>query len=133
MGADKMKRDMDLVRELLLKIADAKEPPTFSALVPDRQNKSPEYAHAAYQMHMLIEEVGLVSGIDVCSQSGDDWLDLKLTWAGNDFLDTIRDATVWAKTKDGLKKLGGASWDVLVDMAKAYAKAEAKKRLGLDL
>jgi len=28
-----MKRDMDLVRELLLKIADAQKPPDFGALV----------------------------------------------------------------------------------------------------
>jgi hypothetical protein len=84
-------------------------------------------------MHMLIDEVGLVRGIDVCSQDGDDWLELRLTWRGNDFLDNIRDQTVWNKTKAAAQNLGGASWDIISDLAKGYVKAEAKKRLGLDL
>ena len=128
-----MKRDMDLIRELLLKIADSKKPPSFSALVPDRKRGTPEYAHAAYQMHMLFNDVGFVRGVDWRSYDGDEWLNLQLTWSGNDFLENIRDQTVWEKTKEGAQKLGGASWDVLIDLAKAYGRAEAKKRLGIDL
>jgi hypothetical protein len=127
-----MKRDMDLVRELLLKIAEAKVPPNFSEIVPDRKEGTPEYEVAAYHMHMLIEEINLVRGIDVCCADGDDWLELRLTWSGQDFLDTIRDQTVWSKTKQAVQKVGGASWDVLIDLAKAYLKAELKKRIGAD-
>jgi hypothetical protein len=53
--------------------------------------------------------------------------------AHHDFLDNIRDPTVWERTKEGAKSLGGASWDVLIGLAKAYVKAEAKKRLGIEL
>ena len=128
-----MKRDMDLVRDLLMKISDADKPMNFSAIVPGRKDGTKEYEFAAYHMQMLIQEAGLVRGVDACSSSGDEWLKLQLTWHGQDFLDNIRDATVWDKTKDGAKKLGGVSWDVLTDLAKAYVKAEAKKRLGVDL
>lgn len=128
-----MKRDMDLVRDLLIKIADAEKRLSFSQLVPGRKEGTPEYELAAYQMQMLIEEAGLVRGIDACSSSGDDWLELQLTWRGHDFLQSVRDQTVWDKTKEGAQKLGGASWDVIMELAKAYMKAEAKKRLGLDL
>jgi hypothetical protein len=40
---------------------------------------------------------------------------------------------VWDKTKAGAQKLGGDSWDIIIEIAKSYVKAEAKKRLGLDL
>jgi hypothetical protein len=128
-----MNRDMDLVRELLLKIATATEPPNFSAIVPDRNGGTPEYAFAAYHMKMLIDEVGLVRGIDVCAGDKDEWLELYLTWKGQDFLDTIRDPTAWRLTKESVKKVGGASWEIVIDIAKAVLKEEAKKRLGLDL
>jgi len=128
-----MKRDMDLVRELLLKIAEAGEPPNLSDLVHGRKEGTPEYHLAAYHMQMLIDEVGLVRGLDASSSSGAEWLGLQLTWRGQDFLENIRDPTVWDKTKEGAQKLGGASWDVLIELAKAYLKAEAKKRLGIDL
>jgi hypothetical protein len=128
-----MKRDMDLVRELLLKISDAPEHPNFADIIPGHKEGTPEYELAAYHMHMLTEEAGLVHGIDVCSQDGDDWLELRLTWQGNNFLENIRDQTVWEKTKAGAQKLGGASWDVIVELAKSYVKAEAKRRLGLHL
>lgn len=128
-----MKRDMDLVRDLLLKIEAAEEPPSLSALVPGREGGTSEYQLAAYHMRMLIEEVGLVRGRNACSSSGAEWLNLQLTWHGQDFLQNVRDQTVWEKTKDGAQKLGGASWDVLVELAKTYVKAEARKRLGIEL
>lgn len=28
---------------------------------------------------------------------GPDWLDLQLTWQGHDFLNTLRDPTVWER------------------------------------
>lgn len=128
-----MKRDMDLVRKLLLQIADAENPTRLSALVPGREQETPDYKVAAYHMKMLIEEAGLVRGINASSSSGAEWIELQLTWRGNDFLESIRDQTVWKKTKEGAQKLGGVSWDVLIDLAKAYVKAEARKRLGMDL
>jgi hypothetical protein len=84
-------------------------------------------------MKMLINDVNFARSIDASSMDGDDWLNLQLTWKGQDFLDTIRDPTAWRITKEGIKKIGGASWEVVIDIAKAVLKVEAKKRLGLDL
>ena len=53
--------------------------------------------------------------------------------AGQDFLESVRDETVWAKTREGAKKLGGVTFDMFIGLAKEYAKAEVKKRLGFDL
>jgi hypothetical protein len=128
-----MKRDMELVRELLLKIADASKPLNFSDLVTGRRERAEEYTVAAYHMQMLVEEARLVRGIDASTMSGKDWIQLELTWFGQDFVDSIRDPTVWDHTKEGAKKLGGVSWDILLSLAKAYVKAEAKKRLNIDI
>lgn len=122
-----MKRDMDLVRDLLIKIADSDSPPTFSKLVPGRKDGTSEYAVAAYHMRMLVEDAGFVRGIDYRSSSGDEWLSLELTWQGQDFLENVRDPVVWKKTKDGLQKVGGASWDLIRDLGKAYAKLKMKE------
>lgn len=128
-----MKRDMDLVRDLLLKIAEAEKPPKLSELVPGRKEGTAEYKLATYHIEMLVRDAGLVRGAPYHTSSGDEWHSLQLTWPGNDYLENIRDPTVWDKTKEGVKKLGGASWDIVIDLAKAYVKAEAKKRLGVDL
>jgi len=128
-----MKRDMDLVRDLLMKIADADKPKKLSELVPGRKEGTAEYKSAAYHIQMLVDDARLVRGSPYHTSSGEEWHTLQLTWQGQDYLENIRDPTVWDKTKEGAKKLGGASWDILIDLAKAYVKAEAKKRLGIDL
>jgi Hypothetical protein (DUF2513) len=124
-----MKRDMELVREILLKVADTEKPIRFSALVTERK----DWSVVAYHTQMLTDEVGFIRAINASSHSGKDWIDMHLTWHGHDFLDSVRDPTVWQKTKEGALKLGGVSLEVLVGIAKEYAKAEVKKRLGFDL
>jgi hypothetical protein len=124
-----MTRNMELVREILLKVADAPEPLRLGDLVPQGGDRDA----VAYHVQMLVEEVAFMRGINADTMSGRNWIELQLTWHGQDFLDSIRDPTVWQKTKDGALKLGGVSLDVLVGIAKEYAKAEVKKRLGFDL
>jgi hypothetical protein len=122
---------MDLVRELLLKIEEAKEPPRLSDMVSEEDAEA--YAIAAYHMQMLIREVGFVRGIDVSSNDVDDWIDLTLTWQGHEFLDAVRDPKVWAMTKEGAKKAGGSDVEFLFELAQAYVKSEAKRILGIEL
>lgn len=126
-----MKRDMDFVRELLLQIESADEP-NLADLLPENANDSDR---KKYQNHleMLIEQAGLVTGIDASSMSGPNWLDLKLTWNGHEFLDAVRDPEIWRKAKDGASAVGTETIDFLWQIAKAYAKHIAKEKLGLAL
>lgn len=57
----------------------------------------------------------------------------RLTWNGHEFLDTIRDAEVWKRTKAGAEKAGNASVSFLWELAKAYGKNLASERLGITL
>jgi hypothetical protein len=51
----------------------------------------------------------------------------RMTWEGHEFLDNIRDAGVWAKTKERLKGIPGIDLAVIAEIAKA----EINKKLGL--
>ncbi len=131
-----MKRDMDLVRKLLLDIEKADESrPSMADLIgyPLDEVELDVREKYAYHLKMLVEQAGLVTGIDASSLSGGDWMNLQLTWQGHDFLDNTRSSAVWKKTKEGAEKVGGAGWDVLVGLAKEYVKQEVKAKLGFDL
>jgi hypothetical protein len=127
----KMKLDMDLVRDLLLKIEAAEEPPNLEDIAG--ASGTVRNSPAAYHMRMLIKEAAFVRGIDACHMQGDNWLELHLTWSGHEFLNTLRDPTIWEQTKTGAKALGGVGFDMLLALGKEYAKQKAKTVLGLDL
>jgi len=122
-----MKRDMDLVREILLAIEDgttAFGDGTGEAHLPFPEQDVMEHLR-------LMEQAGL---IEVMSKPISGPIHLRgLTWEGHDFLDTVRDPEVWKRTKSGASKLGGLAFGAIKDMATAYAKHVAKERLGLDL
>ena len=54
----------------------------------------------------------------------------RLTWAGHDFLDAMRDDTIWSKAKKHVLK-PGASWTF--DLLKEWLKHEAREKLGLPI
>jgi hypothetical protein len=56
-----------------------------------------------------------------------------LTWAGHDFLDSVRDPEIWAKTKEGAKKAGGFSLDLLSSLAKGLLKKKIEEHTGIVL
>ena len=54
----------------------------------------------------------------------------RLTWAGHDWLQSVRDDTLWKKAKEHVIK-SGASWTF--DLLKEWAKNEIRIRLQLPL
>ncbi len=56
-----------------------------------------------------------------------------LTPHGHDFLDTVRDPTVWDKTTKAAEKAGAGTLDFFWGIAKEIAKAEIKRHTGFDL
>jgi hypothetical protein len=129
-----MKRDMDIVRELLLRIEAVNMPAGHPALLTvtsddlvrpgDDQNSIAEHVR-------LLVDAGFVkptrlSGPEFFGVSG-------LTWRGHDFLDAIRDPEIWRQTKDGATKAGGFTVEILGDLAKGLLKTQIKKYTGIDL
>lgn len=126
-----MKRDMDFVRSLLLKIEEL-ERPGLKQLLPDRADKS-DYNKLVEHLVMLTEEAGFVAGIPAHTLAGKDWIDLRITWQGHDFLDSVRDPKIWEKTKQGAEAAGGFTVDLLKDLAKGFIKKQVEELTGVQL
>lgn len=56
----------------------------------------------------------------------------RISWAGHEFLDSVRDPEIWRKTKDGATKVGSWSLKLLGEMATGFVRAKAVE-LGLPL
>lgn len=108
-----MKRDMDLVRRILLAAAD---------LPPNEQLESLDGVdESVFTQHVIwLEEAGLVKALIADFLEGSQAEVTRLTWAGCDFVDAIRDDTLWAKAKTSvLKPSMSFTFDVLKDWLKA--------------
>jgi len=104
-----MKRDMDLVREILLKVEEStNDPRGFITL--DLPGRSPQ--EVSYHV-MLLSEAGWLEASNHSSSAGYSWKPKRLTWQGHEFLDNARNDTVWNSTKAKVKEtVGSASLEV---------------------
>ena len=93
-----MKRDMDMVRNLLLKIKTAPPRASWKQIITTDDND--EAASALWHLQ-LVEESGLIKSTPVHLQGYRLPENIELTWEGHDFLDSIRDPKIWEKTKNG--------------------------------
>lgn len=130
-------RDMDLIRELMLKIEKGER--TFNILSHDVAaaiGAPTEGARSHEEAEKLRYHLGLlVKGgfIEVTDYLGGVTEVESITWEGHDFLDSIRDPVVWAKTKDGIKSAGGFTFDLLKALAKGFIKKQVEERTGIAL
>jgi hypothetical protein len=110
-----MKRDMDLVRELLLKLEAEPLDGDLYSVEPDGlgiTGRTPD--EIAYHLVLLIDG-GL---LDAKRELSGQFVARKLTWAGHDFLDSVRDPKIWRATKERVKEAGGFTMEILVGVAK---------------
>ena len=120
-----MKRDMELVRRILLDIADGKVKDRFS-----KQNAEDQ----KYIYHLrIMKQAGLVvfnEDEDMTETINIDGLEL--TWSGNDYLDAISNDNVWNKTKEHIKQKGLGLGDLTFDVLKDLAIRQARMLIGLE-
>ena len=57
----------------------------------------------------------------------------RMTSSWHDYLDAIRDDTVWAKIKDVAAGVGGVTLGVMKELGVAYLKQEITKKTGIQL
>lgn len=117
-----MKRDIDLVRKILLEL-EKKSQPWAAHLALEG------YDHEVVSYHiMLLSEANYITAFDASSNDGIDWMPERMTWAGHDFLDAARNDTLWNKAKQTIgEKVGSVSFEVL----KATLAALAAASIGL--
>jgi hypothetical protein len=56
-----------------------------------------------------------------------------LSWAGCEYLDSVRDPEVWHKTKETANAVGGFTLDLLKKLAEGLIKMQIKKHTGIEL
>ena len=97
-----MKRDLNLIRKLVLMVEDA---PT--AWAPKLTVEDYSESQVGYHAHLLIE-AGLARGVDVTTlvSEGPQALITSLTWAGHEFAELARDDDRWNKAMSSIT--GGA-------------------------
>jgi hypothetical protein len=122
-----VERDMDLTREILIKIAADKRLSGANWIrfgTPEELGITGRSAEeVGYHLDMLIE-AGFLKG-----KSGMETIPAlnRLTWQGHELLDDIRDDTIWGKAKERAKGLTGIGIGLMWELAKA----EIKQKLGL--
>lgn len=115
-----MKRDPDLVREILFAI-EKDENATGHGWIDLRiENHSLE--EVSYHVQLL-DEAGLIRGTDLSTQTSYQWRPDRLTWYGHEFLDSVRDKSVWERAKKELEKTGNFSFEILMKVLTNLATA----------
>lgn len=124
-----VKRDMDLIREILFKIEDKNDLVLRVIELPER-----DYETVSRYIEMLYDN-GFIDGDKRrdYSQSFSEILVKDLSWDGHDLLDLIRSQDVWDKTKQGVIDAKSFSLDLLKSLAKGYAKTKIEEVTGVKL
>jgi len=121
-----VERDMDLIREILLKVEADPELDGYhyktldSADFPGHTKRE-----VAYHVGQLVE-AGLLKSEGSTIEDVSPIIS-RLTWAGHEFLDNIKDVGVWQQVKLRIVGLPGLALPVIAKIAEA----EIMKKLGL--
>ena len=117
MGGENVKRDMDLIRRLLLLIEEQSDN-GLELEIPQEIDRIIAVKHLE-----MLEEAGLVKNRIQYGDNSPVCIFSSLTWEGHDFLENIKNDTVWNKLKETIKeKSGQLSWVMIIEFAKEIMK-----------
>ncbi|GAL27696.1 hypothetical protein JCM19239_3300 [Vibrio variabilis] len=120
-----MKRDMDLVRDILLYL---EEKPSWVGTITN-QLEGRRHDLAWHYHCMMLIDAGLVEGKVIPKSTTGDSFTVRvnaLSWSGHELLETIRNDTVWSKTKLRIKQTSGT---MSIEMIKSVANGFVSKRI----
>ncbi|MCI0335186.1 MAG: DUF2513 domain-containing protein [Planctomycetes bacterium] len=121
-----MKRDMELIRQILLRIEETEN----VQLLLDENYERREFIE--YHL-LLLREAGLIAGVVVVECDGGELVTQivskpRLTWSGHEFLDVARDETTWNQAKE---RVGNSIGTVAMSVLSALLIEISKRQLGL--
>ncbi len=116
-----MKLNHDCVRDLLLTVEESTIDETLSLyFLPQKQRlENYQVDDIAYTIQRL-KEAGYLNVMDITTSDGYSAIINSITWNGHQFLDNIRDKSIWEKTKEKASVVGGVSLPILSELAKSY-------------
>ncbi|CAN5842773.1 DUF2513 domain-containing protein [soil metagenome] len=119
-----MKRDMDLIRTLLLHFEEETDERRGVPVPPvKRDGQDVSKDELDYHVKLLNEERLIET-----TKGEQGWFVNSLTWKGHEFLDATRDDKIWKKVSHEVAKKGGG---FTIDILKALAIKFLNEQLGL--
>lgn len=115
-----MKRDWDVIREILQKTEELE--PNKMLELEDFKDKDAYLV--SYQVRILLE-ASLIDAVlsEVMGNEPKNFFIIRLTWEGHEFLDSIRNDSIWMKTKSKILEKGGSmTFDVVNAVALNFIK-----------
>jgi uncharacterized protein DUF2513 len=109
-----MRRDMELVRTILVKLADHRDAAgPREELVIEGRSSDEVSGHVK-----LLYQAGLIEATDLSSGGDTLWFPGALTWEGQDFLAAVENEGVWKSTIAKIKEAGGSlPFEVIKELA----------------
>eukprot|EP01012_Entosiphon_sulcatum_P062932 TRINITY_DN89674_c0_g1_i1.p1 TRINITY_DN89674_c0_g1~~TRINITY_DN89674_c0_g1_i1.p1 ORF type:complete len:132 (-),score=7.32 TRINITY_DN89674_c0_g1_i1:154-549(-) len=129
-----MKRDMDLIRELMLSLEAQDLRPGMVRYLSAREGSLTLDGYTPDQIdsHLdLISRSGFIVNGSSRPMRGIAFMGLE--WAGHDFVDSVRDPEIWRATKSKIEKVKGFSFDLVVSVAKGLLKKKIADLSGVEI
>ena len=119
-----MKRDMELIRMVMLAAEKSKDPYELVDPKFEGHNETEISYHIA-----LLDDAGLLHGQDRSAIGVFRWSAGTLTWAGHEFVEAIRDESVWQEAR---KIAGKPDEGTVFEVLKKALTKVLEKRAGLE-
>jgi hypothetical protein len=122
-----MKRDMDLIRDILILINDDPKYDGTTEFFYETPEEMGIQGHTveevSYHLRLLIE-AGFIEG--AVTMMVPMQIIRKLTWQGHEFEANISSSTIWVQTKERVKDLPAVGIKVVAAIAEAFVKQHLK-------
>ena len=127
-----MKRNMDLLRLLLLQLEELDEDgqSIYHYTTDEITIDGFTWDQVVYHYDLAVE-AGLVDQGASGVMNG--ILFRRLTWSGHDFVDAVRDNEIWKKTSQGATAAGGFSVELLKDLARGFIRKKISEHTGIEI
>ena len=122
-----MKRDLNLIRNMLLRIEElnsTKQKITIDSFL----DLCAEPALISLHIELLIDSNYIETSEPIYCETIKDFLIYRITSDGYDYLDSIRENSIWERTENMLFKVGGSA---ALNVVKDIAVSIIKTRLGI--
>lgn len=121
-----IKRDLDLIRDILFKIEEISPKRTYC---DDFINSENNFEKVSYHLELLNDANFIIcSKIAIMCSLSYDFTVYRLTSSGHDYLDSVRDPVIYNKTK---KKLGTFAKGIALPIVQSVSESFIKAQLGI--
>ena len=125
-----MKRDMDLVRLILLELERRGRVPGGSDELVIEGYDDPRIIR--YHMELLTDTNLVVAVWQTSKATHDSYISyVRLSWQGHEFIETVRDPKRWKQVMDASAKAGGITFEVVFKTALELLTKAALTYVGL--